>query len=277
MPNISPTTSTILFADDTTLLFRNNSFDNLIHSCNYELDKFRDWTISNRLSLNTEKTHILLVSNRKIPYSPSISYGNQLLQIKNSCKFLGIIIDDKLKFHLQTQHICNKISKSAGILFKLKNFAPPRVLKNIYYTLVYPYIIYCNLSWGHTFISSLQPIIITQKRIVRTLSNASFYAHTNPLFHEQSILKLLDLIKYRTTIFMYKNIDQFSTPNFHTYNTRNNSSLRPTYRRTTLTQHSLSFIGPNTWNNLPLIIKSSPSLEIFKRKVKNFILSTYSD
>ena len=40
---------------------------------------------------------------------------------------------------------------------------------------------------------------------------------------------------------------------------------------------SFQYAAPNEWNNLPLIIRESPSLAIFKNKLKTFLFhSTYS-
>ena len=64
MHNISNHFSTILFADDTTLLFRNSNFHDLLQKCSSELNKFRLWTIANRLSLNVDKTCAIVFSNR---------------------------------------------------------------------------------------------------------------------------------------------------------------------------------------------------------------------
>jgi len=56
MPNVSKIFSFTLFADDTTLANSNCNFAELINSTNVELNKIYDWTMSNRLSINYDKT-----------------------------------------------------------------------------------------------------------------------------------------------------------------------------------------------------------------------------
>ena len=60
-----------------------------------------------------------------------------------STKFLGIIVDDQLKWKQHIDYIKNKISKSIGIIYKARNYVNTHTLRNLYYTFVYPYLIYC--------------------------------------------------------------------------------------------------------------------------------------
>ena len=50
----------------------------------------------------------------------------------NSTKFLGVIIDDKLKWTAHIQYIKNKLSKSIGIMYKCRNY-----LCEIYISVLY--------------------------------------------------------------------------------------------------------------------------------------------
>ena len=78
-------------------------------------------------------------------------------------KFLGVIIDDKLNFDNHISYIKNKISKGLGILIKAKKYLNRRILVNLYYTFVYPYLIYCVEIWGHACNIYLDPIVKLQK------------------------------------------------------------------------------------------------------------------
>ena len=49
-----------------------------------------------------------------------------------STKFLGIIIDNKLKWTEDITYVKNKISKSSGILFKARNYLDKKTLKQLY-------------------------------------------------------------------------------------------------------------------------------------------------
>ena len=266
----------ILYADDTTLVFQNNSYADLINTCNTELEKFRNWSIANRLSLNVNKTHVLLVSNRTPDHIPNIYYGGNLLEVKNNCTFLGVIIDDKLKFVDHIKHISNKISKSVGILYKLKDCVPKNILIQLYYSLAYPYIQYCNLIYANTFNTHLDPLIKLQKKLIRAIDNAPYLAHTNNLFFNNRILKLDDINKYCTGVYMFKNRHLFVTTNsIHNHNTRQRNNLRTPFQRTCVTQQSMTYRGPLVWNSLPPRIRGIATLDSFKNNLKTHLLSNY--
>ena len=64
MCNSSDSLKFIYFADDTTVFFKNENLDILCAVANHELSKIDAWLISNRLSINVEKSSVMLFSNR---------------------------------------------------------------------------------------------------------------------------------------------------------------------------------------------------------------------
>ena len=54
----------ILFADDMTLYFTGSHNDTLFHLANQDLNKLHNWCLSNRLTINNDKTHFILFSNK---------------------------------------------------------------------------------------------------------------------------------------------------------------------------------------------------------------------
>ena len=65
--------------------------------------------------------------------------------------FLGIIIGDKLKWTEHIHYVKNIISKSSGILFKVRNYLDKNTVKQLY-SFVYPYLIYGIEIWGNASI-----------------------------------------------------------------------------------------------------------------------------
>ena len=164
LPNFSENVSSILYADDTTLTFRSNSVTNLFNHCNQSLNMFCKWTRANKLTINISKSHFMIFSNRQIDYAPySVNIGNFSLERVNSLKFLGLYLDEKLTFREHCTHVGNKISRSIGIMYRLREYLSLNCLKMLYNSLVYPYLFYCNIIWGGTRTSYLQPILILQK------------------------------------------------------------------------------------------------------------------
>ena len=189
--------------------------------------------------------------------------------------FLGVDFDCHLKFNFHIKNISNKISKSVGIIYRLRDFLPKQSLFNLYFSFVYPYLIYCNLVWGGTYACHLNPLIVLQKKLIRIITYQPFLAHTNHLFFQYNILKVPDIHKFMVALYMFKNRHSPIFVRQHNYSTRFRNNLLPVFHRLSITQNSLTHMGPNVWNTLPEEVKTSETFHIFKRRVKKFLLSAY--
>ena len=120
--------------------------------CNRELENFKQWTEANRLSLNPNKTVAMIITNRKIHISPVLRYGESFIKIENSVTYLGVLIDNKLKFNYHIKNLCKKVSKSAGIIYKISQFVPYRILSSLYQSLS----LLCDFNLGLYFQNSFK-------------------------------------------------------------------------------------------------------------------------
>ena len=166
-------------------------------------------------------------------------------------------MDSNLNYSDHISTICNKLSKTSGIIFSIPKFVPKTVLIKIYYSLVYPYLISGVLIWGGTANVHLHPLTVLQKNILRTITSFEFLAHTPPLFQETKILPIREIYEYLLDIHMFKlhSSNLLSYPD-QSYNTRARNLAVPTFQRLTNTQKSVNFRGPLLWNSIPLIIRN---------------------
>ena len=133
----------ILFADDTTVLLEGKEYEGLIMALNNELHKVSTWLDANKLSINSKKTHFMVFHRSRIKTSDiNVVMQQNTIDRVNSTKCLGLIIDDKLKWHEHIQHVKHKIARSVGILYKIRHYLNKETLLNMYYTFVFPYLIY---------------------------------------------------------------------------------------------------------------------------------------
>ena len=92
------------------------------------------------------------------------------------------------------QLVCGKLSRTAGIMTRIRNFVPWNVLLNLYYSLVYPYLSYRILIWGGAADIYIQPLFILQKRIIRIITSLNFLDHNSPLFRQTNCASFLVLV-----------------------------------------------------------------------------------
>ena len=113
------------------------------------------------------------IRKRKPVHKPWITKGFLVsLKAKNKLykQFLknpSITNEEKYKKMTWKTHInfiTNKISKLSGIIARLRHYVGIKILRDIYFTLIYPYITYCNIVWGSNYSSRLQNLHKVQKK-----------------------------------------------------------------------------------------------------------------
>ena len=236
-----------------------------------------------------KKTNYILFGNKKVCDVPIFINQEQITRVYET-KFLGVIIQDTLKWNSHINMIRTKVSKSIGIINKAKNLLSTSHLKLLYQTLTEPYLSYCCVIWASPCKNTaLETIHLLQKRYVRLISYAMFGAHSKPLFYKLDILNIYDLCRYQILLFVFKSINcllpsrytnYFTfTKEMYRYQTRSSKDrklLTATAQRSARI-NTLASRGPKCWNSLPTTIRSSLSQRTFKTSVKAHFLSQYID
>ena len=274
LPKCSNRLVTTLFADDTNFSLTHNDYDSMVDTMNRELELIQDWTVANRLTINNTKTELLLFGNI------SASNNNQQIYLNGSyvsyvehAKFLGVIIDTNMNFKNHINYVTNKIAKHAGILYRIKDCMPPKTRITYYNSFVLPYLNYNIIHWGSTNVTHLNPLIVVQKRIIRTMADADYLAHTPPLFRKFGLLNVVDLYKFQAIVETHKKIQKGAYKIEHNVNTRNRNLSKPKFHRLDRTQQSIAHSGPKLWNLIPEEIRSIKSIPKFKKQLKIYYLS----
>ena len=106
----------ILFADDTSVYIEAENESLVISILNEEFEKINTCLKANKLTLNLDKSHYMVSGGKqKIDFdTPSLNHIS-LKRVKFP-KFLGVIIDDQLKWSNHIIYIKNKIAKGFGII-----------------------------------------------------------------------------------------------------------------------------------------------------------------
>ena len=278
-----------LFADDTCLVIHAANPRTLQEKINIELLNVHKWTKANKITLNPKKSSALIVPPKTTLPVPAIDliFDNNVITISDSAKYLGITIDARLNFDEQINSISNKIARSVGVLSKLKHVLPFTALRNLYYSMIHPHLLYGISIWGNTSDRSLQQLITLQNKAVKIISGGQWRDHVTPYYEQSKILKLKDLYTYEVAKMMHKHSRKqlpssfnsyFATVNAkHTRTTRLASSdfnlFLPRYRTKKL-QRNFKYQGVKIWNSLSEELKIL-SFNQFKIKYKQKLLSKY--
>lgn len=288
LPNSLTNCKAILFADDTTLYISATDIKYLYRVANQDLEALTEWFRSNKLSLNVGKTHYVLFTHNyiQIPENQNITIGNEIIERKETVKFLGMYIDSKLEWHDHIKYVKNKISSSLYAMRKVRHVLRTNHLLILYYSLIYPYIDYGITLWGTAHKTHVHKLFIMQKKAVRIIAGAKYNEHTDPLFKRLEILKLNDIHEVKISKYMFA-LDKGTlpiplmntiTPNniVHNHNTRNlnNPHIQP--RRTNIAGRCIRHNGPVVWYKIPIDIKEARTIKSFTYKLKKRYIHCYS-
>ena len=278
----------ILSADDATVLLEGKEYEGLIMALNNELHKVSTWLDANKLSINSKKTHFMVFHRSRIKTSDiNVVMQQNTIDRVNSTKFLGLIIDDKLKWHEHIQHVKHKIARSVGILYKIRHYLNKETLLNMYYTFVFPYLIYGIEIWGSVPLNHINPLKKIQKKCVRAITFSEYLAPSEPIFQTLNVLNFENLVIQRISLLMFKyshgdvpvSVSQlFRTNNeYHDYNTRNCARIHAPVGTTEASYRTFGYRGIHIWNHISQKINTNTSYPCFKKIVKIYIQNNNLD
>jgi hypothetical protein len=288
---------TLLFADDTAGLVSGPELGPLIQKANAELQKLGTWFRANKMAINVSKTKYIIFKPKckkiTVNRGEGVVFNNNDLDENNpdkifeldriydenpnvgdrSFKLLGVLLDENLTFNAHCNYVCTKLSQANFIINKVKNLLPRRALRTLYYSLFHSHLLYCLPVYICTSSKNINKIKLLQKKVIRSVCNANYTAHTDPLFKDLNILPLGKLVIFTKGMLTHAIVHKYSPPALfnqwefnHERNhveLRNNNDMYIPRAAAEYVKKMPYFSLAVNWNNLP-VEKSYPNQITFK-------------
>ena len=267
LPSVGTKLEFLLCADDTNILDENSNK-------------------SNKLRIDVDKTVAMLFHTRQKRASIdeiSIVIDYNIVPYTTNTKFMGINIDNDPTWKAHINYITAKISKGVGVLLRLSKELSYNTLILIYNTILLPYLTYCCITWGFTYQIYINKIFTIPKNEMRTITHSPFQCHSSPLLRTTNNLNIFFIIEYHASILMSKKLNstvpnefqqnRFMSYSYHTYETRNNLSIRTPLYKLQITKNSIFDYGIKIWNNLSPEIKSITNKSNFKKIIRKKLIN----
>ena len=102
---------------------------------NYELKKLAEWLRSNKFSLNSAKSKLVIFrsNTKKEPDEITIKINKSKLSAVPNVNYLGVVLEEFLSCDAHVNNLCKKLAQTNGILSKLRHYFHKRQLLLIYY------------------------------------------------------------------------------------------------------------------------------------------------
>lgn len=275
----------ICYADDTAILFKGDNWDNVFRTAETSLKKISIWLSNNLLSLNVEKTKFITFSTTisDQPNSTKISIHKPSCQNENSCncskiekvnsiKYLGIILDQHMRWTEHISYVKKKIRQLMHKFYILRDILSRKNLMILYNSLVESILNYCITTWGGTYNKHLYNLQTAQNTILKIILRKNKLFSTETLYDEIKLFNIRQLYTYRTLLWMHSNNDKFSAQRTKRTRSTENTLLQTPLFKKSHTQRFLLFFGPKLYNLLPPSLRNFKKIKKFKTALKHFML-----
>lgn len=275
-----------LFADDTLISCSGTDLNETVNKMNEVLDKINIYVNINKLKLNVKKTKAMILNT---PYKLSISnietfklkINNEEIQWVNEIKYLGVIIDNTLKFRNYFEYIQKKISKKLFFFSRVSAYLPMYSRLTVYRTIIQPHVDYCSTILFLLDKNQLQSLQKLQNRGMRIILRCNRYTPIEWMLKTLNWFSVEQRVFYMCMVFIFK-LSKNLLPNYFDDFTIRNNSIHQHHTRARNNFHihrtqykqsmkSLFYKGLNKFNELPDNLKNSNSLKIFKQNIVSYL------
>ena len=226
--------------------------------------KFEDlfkWCISNKLTINAEKTNCILFHTINKPIRQHLNEIKTefmtIMRVK-SFKYLGLTLDETLNCNEYVNELCKSLIKYFGIFNHIKYKITPVVVRQLYYAFIYSRIKYGIELYGSNSASNMNKVQVIQNKLLKMVLKLDRLMPTNDLHKNIKILKIVDIHKCNTLGLVKEMVSDRCPAIFrnyfemkgNSYDLRTRGQLTIPLTRLTLGQHVVRVKGASLWNKI---------------------------
>jgi hypothetical protein len=283
------------YADDTTgyLAFSIESQSTIESSVNECLGNIKTWMEKHFLKLNSSKTQVIIfgssfiqkhLSIKCIPILDCLSSANNstdnVIPILDKVKYLGVTLDNQLSLTSHVNSVCSQCYFHLRNINSIRRFISQHECESLVHAVVTSRLDYCNfLFFGatKTLLSKLQRIQNTAARLILRKSKRDSISSCLKQLHwlnieQRSAFKLLILVYKCLHDSAPALLSCLLTPSS---SSRSSSNLETTFHDTMYGRRAFSYCAPRLWNSIPLDIRTSSSLAVFKCNLKTYFFTSF--
>lgn len=277
--------STDLFADDTTFHINGKTINEIETKLQCDSLEAHTWSKNNKLPINFDKTTSMTVGTRQRLSNCQkleINIDNNSIVSVNKQKLLGVYIDENLLWTSHIDYLCSTISSRISLLNQLAKYVPMKIQKIYYQSYILPLLDYGSNTWGTTYKINIDRLNKLQKRAARIILKTDYNTPSTMMFKELGWISVANRCSYNKAVLTYKALNKL-TPSYisdllkpvsencaRQLRSSDNGLLAVPRSRTALYDRSFTCSAPKLWNALPYTIKSAPSLNSFKKCIKEY-------
>jgi hypothetical protein len=286
LAKINITGKLYLFADDTAILFDGSDWEEVTESATRDLSLVKRWFDQNSLTVNVSKTKFLPIALRsnlntnierlKLHTCDLNTNHCQCESISkvNSHRYLGIVFNSSMNWSAHVDYLKSKVRKFIFVFRQLHDILNLSELRLCYYAYCQSLFMGGIIAWGGGYRSVLEPLNVIQNSIIKAALGKGRRYPTHALFNEFKVFNLRQLFVRTLLIYIHRNSENIFAHYNHNYNTRSSHTSRIFTDRLfrTFSVTNSFYISQILYRNSPPHLKNIQSLELFKKKVSEWLV-----
>jgi hypothetical protein len=246
------------------------------------LSTLASWFSQNWLALNPEKSDAILLGtyqrNNTLSNITSVNVAGSTVTLADNIKLLGVTLDSSLTFRKHVNLISQNCFYHIKALRHIRHTLDTQTASLIAHALVSSRLDYANSILYGAPDYSIHKLQLIQNTLARTVLLSDRFAHTESLLYQLHWLPVHTRIRFKLASITYKALNtsspQYLATLLHYYQpgrttrTSEQKHLYPPAITTCFGSRSFRYAAPTIWNSIPLVIRSAPSIESFKRNLK---------
>ena len=185
--------STILFADDTTLYNSHRNLEYLKWTLEQDIMNIMDRLRANKLTLNLSKTECLIFHLSGKSIKIELKLGNETIHSAETTKFLGMWIDNQLSWKKHITHVVLKIKQNMNLLKVSNKYLTESAKRMVYYAHIYSHISYGLVLWGTMTDNTTKQKI--DRIITKCIKLINWKTPSSKRVHQLGIPTIFEMIK----------------------------------------------------------------------------------
>ena len=237
------------------------------------------WMALNFLNLNESKTEIIVFRPSVAANISDLALGPLEPYLKPTVTNLGVKMDCDFLMDKQV----NSVLKSA-FFQRLKAFLSFNDFEKVIHAFITTRLDYCNALYFGVSHYCLHRLQLIQNAAARLLTGTRRHDHISPVLSALHWLPVRFRINFKILLFVFKSrhglapsyISDLLKPYVPTRSLRSAGKMLlevPKSKLVNRGDRAFSVAAPKLWNELPLHIKQSPSLSVFKTRLKTLFYS----
>ena len=250
------------------------------------ITEVRSWLTDNLLQLNDGKTEFLVIGSRdqlSLARVTELTIGDTAIPAVHSARNLGAILESSCSVQSHVKAVCQSARYYLRNIGRIRRYLDPETSRLVVHVLVTSRLDNLNSLLHGAPARTVLAVQRVQNSAARLVAGARRYDSSTSVLRSLHWLPIAYRCQFKILILTYKALHgqapayvaDMLTPYRpqRCLRSGDQGQLVVPRTRTKWGDRAFSVAAPILWNSLPLVLRQSPSLESFKRRLKTHLFT----